>query len=190
MLTDIPELLLKTLLRPLMGLLFEVSDEDPKAAFENALEAISVFNPHTPVELRLAVRVCIFNILGNQACAQAGMQDLPVDRSIRLHQGAITLVREADKAEARLEKLQTMRAEGQKQPEPEEVEELTATESPKVEKAMDLLDETKAIAGQAAILGVTWPQAYKQRKLEKQLAKRRDREARMQAQSKGLPPTT
>ena len=188
MLDHLPEPLLKTLLRPLVALLFEAAEEDPKAAWDSAIDAVSLYNPQTTIELRLAVRITVLNILGNQACVEASNKELPIDRSLRLSNGALALIRAADKAEVRLEQRKAARAEGQ---EPvEDPEELTETESPRIENAIALLDETKVVSAHAAIHGVTWNQAYKQRKLEKRLAKRQEREARMQAQSTGLPPTT
>jgi hypothetical protein len=187
MLPDLPESLLKTLLRPLTALLFEAANEDLKAAWDGAVDAVSVFNPQTTVELRLAIRVCIFNILGNQSLAEASNKEIPIDRMLRLQNGALALVRAADKAELRLEERRAARVEGQDPT--DDPEELTETDSPRIENAIALLDETKVITAQAAIHGVTWKQAYKQRNLEKRLAKRQERAARTQAQSTGLPPS-
>jgi hypothetical protein len=176
MLPNIPDALLRTLLRPLVALLFEAAEEDLKSAWDTAVEAVSLYNPQTTVELRLAVRVTVLNFLGNQACVEASNKEIPINRSLRLSNGALALIRAADKAEARLDQRKAARIEGQ---EPvEEPEDLTETESPRIENAIALLDKTKIVSAHAAIRGVTWNQAYKQRKLEKRLAKRRERDAR------------
>src|ERR1700744_875018 len=98
MLDHLPEPLVKTLLRPLVALLFEAAEEDPKSAWDGALEAVSLYNPQTTIELRLAVRVTVLNLLGNQACVEASNKEIPIDRSLRLSNGALALIRAADKA--------------------------------------------------------------------------------------------
>jgi hypothetical protein len=159
-------------MRPLVRVMFEGSNEDIKAAWDNAAEVVKMHDPRTVNELRLAVRVCVLNALGNDACVAGTVNKVPVDRLIRLSNGGLALLRAADKAEDRLEKLRNARIEG-KDP-VDDPEDLTEADSPAIEKALALLDETKAVAGYAALYGLTWEQAYKQRKQAKRPGKRRD----------------
>jgi hypothetical protein len=172
MFPNIPESLAQTIMQPLVRLMFEAANEDIKAAWASADEVIKMHDPHTANEMRLAVRVCVLNVLGNEACTARAIMDMPLDRTIRLANGGLALIRAADKAEERLETLRNARIEGGESV--EDTEDLIETDSPTVERAIALLEETKAVAGYAVIHGLTWDQAYKQRKLARRAGKRRD----------------
>jgi hypothetical protein len=104
---DLPQLLLQNLLLPLTELFLPLSGNNKDVAWDNATDATTSFDPRTPNEFRLATRIVIFNIRANQLTAQSADPSLPPAVAIRMSQCALSYIREADKAERRLEKLQT-----------------------------------------------------------------------------------
>ena len=158
MLAQIPHPLLKVLILPLATLLYEACGEDMKAAWENAIASVKLFEPKSQQEVCAAIRILIFNIQANQAAAQASTQGLSPSLAARIRTGANVLARQADKAEHRLQQLRASRLKTQQQ----------VPDSPKPELAPSNQD-------------------YRQRNLEKKLAKRQEREARLQAQAASLP---
>jgi hypothetical protein len=157
MLAQIPHPLLKVLILPLATLLYEAAGEDMKAAWENAIESVKLFEPRSQQEVCAAIRTLIFNIQANQAAAQASTPGLSPSLAARIRTGANVLARQADKAEHRLQQLRAARLKTQ-EPAPESSKPAPQTN-----------------------------QDYRQRNLEKKLAKRQEREARLQAQAASHP---
>jgi hypothetical protein len=164
MLADIPQALLKVLIQPLAALLFDASDNDVKVAWENAIASVKLYAPKSETEVRLAIRTLILNIQANQAAAQASDPSTPAPQAIRTRSGAVSLIREADKAERRLNQLRAARRKAPEQ----------ATQAPKPEPQPQ--PEQTAPDNQA----------YRQRILEKKLAKREERDARLAAMAANL----
>jgi hypothetical protein len=106
---------------------------------------------------------------------------MPLTRVLRLRGGAVSLRRESQKAERRLDKLQTARRNGipaqPTQPEPARTE-------PKIEHAVALIEDTNRVASTAEANGQTWTQAYDQRQRDLRIAASLKRaEARVAAQA-------
>jgi hypothetical protein len=169
---DIPEGLMQAILLPLIEELLPVVGNDKDRAWQSAEAATMSFNPQTLIEFRLAVRVALFNIQANKLTAGANAPSLTPSCAIRMRLCALSYAREADKAERRLEKLQAVRMEEEKQqPDPEGLEaEIPRTEPP--EKA------TSPATSPATAQAATPIPAYKQLKQERRLAKQRERAAR------------
>jgi hypothetical protein len=183
---DLPDSLIETLILPLTALLLAASGNDNATAKANALKLIEVHDPTTVIELRLAVRIELFNIRANQTASEAGTRDLSPEIATRVTAGAISLTREADKAERRLEKLKTARPQAQEEP---RTQSFSPASDPDPERESPLRDpqavaeEIKQITVHAQANGLPFAKAYKQRKLEKRLALRQERDARLQAAS-------
>ena len=120
---------------------------------------LTAYHPQTEDELRLAANIIGFSFHALEALGQAATPDMPLTRILRLRGSAVSLSRESHKAQRRLDQLQNARRDGipaETQPEPAQPE-------PKIEKALDLIEDTRKIAAAAKAQGLTWTQAYEQR---------------------------
>jgi hypothetical protein len=184
---DLPQSLLQALLLPLMKLLLPFTDDDKDAAWDAAVAATSSFAPQTIDEFRLAARIAVHNIRANQCAAKAAEPRLPPSESIRLSQCGLSYIRDADKAERRLEKLQAARLkEEQAQAEFEQIpapaDDIIAQAEP---SATALAERPKA---EDPVPPTTDVPAYKRLKQLRRLAKQEERDARTQAQTHGPAP--
>jgi hypothetical protein len=181
-LDKIPAALLNTVVYQIALLLYQGAGGDIKAAQDAATCTISALAPQTEAELRLAARVISFSLQATEALAQAANPDMPILRVLRLRTGAVSLSREAQKAERQLAKLQDDRLRGvepEPQPEPE-------PDSPRIEKTTALIVDNRKVAAYAKANGLTWTQALQQREREKRLAARRAKEAARAAPAAAL----
>jgi len=175
---DLPEAFLQTILHQIALLLLPGAGGDMEAARQAAAVTLSAYDPRTEAELRLAARIVSFSLQSLEALAQAADREMPLTRVLRLRTGAVSLSREAEKAERRLEKLREGRAAEEAQPLPEpEVPE----EPARIEKTTALIDDNRKVAAYAQAHGLTWSQAMKQSRREQRLAERREKQARAQA---------
>src|ERR1700757_4157862 len=90
-------------------LLLEGAGGDMETARHAAAATLSTYDPQTEAELRLAARIISFSLQAGGALAQAADPEMPLTRVLRLRTGAVSLSREAEKAERRLEKLREER---------------------------------------------------------------------------------
>src|ERR1700759_1710292 len=117
---------------------------------------LAAYDPQTEDELRLAANIVCFSFQALEALGQAATPDMPLAKILRLRGGAVSLSRESHKAQRRLDQLQKARRQGipaqptQTQPEPES----------KIERAIDLIKDTRTVTVAAKAQGVTWTQAY------------------------------
>ncbi|HET6607006.1 MAG TPA: hypothetical protein VFG62_10075 [Rhodopila sp.] len=173
---DLPEALLKTILGQIATLLLDGASGDRKAAWLAAVETIRAHDPQTEQELRLAARIVAFSLQAGEALAQAADPNMPLTRVLRLRTGAVSLSREAEKAERRLEKLREARLRGL----PEDSEPLP--EPQRAGKTTELIDDNRKVAAYARANGLSWTEALKQRRREQRLAERhRKQELKAQA---------
>ncbi len=176
-LTDLPAALLNTFIHQIALLLLRGAGGDIAAAQDAAARTIRGLAPRTDAELRLAARVISFSLQATEALSQAANPDMPMTRVLRLRTGAVSLAREAQKAERQLEKLQADRMMGIEPP-PEVPRE---PESPKIEKATVLIEDNRKVSAYAKAHGLTWTQALQQRERDRRLAERqRKQQAREQ----------
>ncbi len=170
--SELPSALVKTIIHQVALLLFRGAGGDIEVAYEAAARTIGALAPKTDAELRLAARIISFSLQATEALSQAANPEMPLTRVLRLRSGAVSLAREAQKAERQLEKLQADRLMGlapEPQPEP-------APEPPKIEKTTTLIEDNRKVAAYAKAHGLTWTQAYNQRNREKRLAERQRRQ--------------
>jgi hypothetical protein len=175
---NLPEAFLDMLIHPLANMLLQTSQpRDSSTAVKNALDVVRAFNANSEAEIRLAIRIAMFSIQANIALAQADMPDLPLSVVIRLRQGAVTLTREADKAERWLHKLQAARRKGEAPP----AKPPQQPEKPSVERAQALIQDIEAVEAMVEAEGIPANQAYRLRNREKRRARQQEREARLRA---------
>jgi hypothetical protein len=176
----LPAAVLGTILTRLAALFLTGAAGDMAAAREAAAQMLAAYHPQTEDELRLAANTIGFSFHALEALGQAATPDMPLAKILRLRGSAVSLSRESFKAQRRLDQLQNARREGiqaETQPEPAQPE-------PKIEKALDLIEDTRTISVAAKAHGLTWTQAYEQRQRDQRIAASLKRaEARVAAQA-------
>jgi hypothetical protein len=176
----LPAAVLETILSHLAALFLTGAGGDMTAAHQAAAQTLSAYRPETEDELRLAANVISFSFQALEALGQAATPDMPLTRTLRLRGSAVSLSRESHKAERRLDKLQTASRAGI----PTATQAEPAQPEPKIEKALDLIQDTRTIAGVAKTNGLTWTQAYELRQRDNRIAASLKRaEARVAAQA-------
>jgi hypothetical protein len=162
----LPPAILETILTGLATLFLAGAGGDLAAARHAASHMLAAYRAETEDEARLAANIVSFSFQALAALAQAAAPDIPITRILRLRSGAVSLSREAHKAERRLTQLQKTRA--QAQPEP-------------------IIEKTVAAAAKAN--GLTWIQAHEQRQRDLRIAASLKRaEVRIAAQTNAATP--
>jgi hypothetical protein len=113
---DIPLAWQRTLMLPLVKLLFDAAGEDTNKAWKSALDFVRGFRPGTELEFRLIVRMAVLNIQANMATEIAGQPNARISQVIRLQANALALTRAADQAEAHVQQLQSARLQRTQEP--------------------------------------------------------------------------
>jgi hypothetical protein len=187
---DIPEAWKKTLMLPLVRLMFDGANEDVTEAWKQAVDLVRGFFPGTELEFRLIVRMAVLNIQANLASEIAGQPSARISQVIRLQSNALALSKAADKAEARLKQLQSARfqrakaqeaeQEAMQEPAQEISEETTPEPTPTAEptpgtaqqapKTQTAKDEAQAISDYARKHNVSYAQAWSRHQREKKAA--------------------
>jgi hypothetical protein len=173
-----PAAILETVLSHLAALFLTGAGGDLNGARQAASQALAAYHPETETELRLTATIVGFGFHALEALGQATTEGMSLSRILRLRGSAVSLSRESQKAERRLDQLQQARrqsVQAQSQPEPAQPEAKTALTLPK-----DTPETTVA----AKTNGLTWTQAYEQRQRDIRIAASLKRaEARVAAQS-------
>jgi hypothetical protein len=183
----LPAGIVETILTRLAAIFLTGALGDIDAARHAATQMLLAYHPETTDELRLAANIVGFSFQALEALGQAAAPDLPLTRILRLRGGAVSLSREAAKAERRLGQLQQARRHPvETQPEarisPEA--ESPPQPQPKIEKALALIQDTGDIAAAAKAGNLTWTQVYEQRQRDSRItASLKRAEARIAAQA-------
>jgi hypothetical protein len=159
--------ILDTILGRLALLFLSGAAGDLTAARNAAAQMLAAYHPQSEDELRLAAQIVGFSFHALEALGQAASPDLPLTRILRLRGSAVSLSRESHKAQRRLDQLQNARRTGS--PAATETPQSSHT-PPKIDKALDLIEETRQVAAVAKATGQTWTQAYQQRQRAKGIA--------------------
>jgi hypothetical protein len=159
--------ILDTILGRLALLFLSGAAGDLTAARNAAARMLAAYHPQTEDELRLAAEIVGFSFHALEALPQAAGPDMPLTRIFRLRGSAVSLSRESHKAQRRLDQIQKARSTGS--PAATEVPQPTQT-PPKIDKALDLIVETRQVAAAAKATGQTWTQAYQQHQRAKGIA--------------------
>jgi hypothetical protein len=157
--TTLPAAILETILTHLAVLFLTGAGGDPAAARHAAAQMLGAYHPQTEDQLRLAANIVGFSFHALEALGQAAAPDLPLTRVLRLRGSAVSLSREAAKAERRLTLLQ-------KSPQ----QDIQAEAPPKVEKAIALIADTAKVAIAAKAKGISWARAYEERQRDIRIA--------------------
>lgn len=178
LIADIPQAYLGAFILQIAALLMDGAGGNKAEAREAACRMLSSYEPRNEVELRLAVRIIAFNLQIGAALAQAADPATPLLRVIRLRSGAVSMAREAEKAERRLEKL---RADAVTAPVedsvPAVVEVETAAEAPQSGSPKPApAEQRQTVGAYAKAHGLTRKQVYQERNLQKRLARRAQQE--------------
>jgi hypothetical protein len=172
----LPDPFLRTILEQIAMLLLAACNGDLSTARKAAEAIVTAHDPKTEAELRFVARIICFSLQACGALAQAADPDMPLHRVLRLRTGAVSLSREAQKAERSLEKLREARRACL--PEDQGVQPEPNPEPPSVETPAAPAGDNRKIAAYAKAHGLTWTQAMNQRNRERNLAARRTKEAR------------
>jgi hypothetical protein len=170
----LPTAILDTILSYLTTLFLPGTAGDFTAARRAAGQMLAAYQPRTEDELRLAAAIVSFSLQALDSLSQAASPDLPLTKILRLRGSAVSLSRESDKAQRRLEHLQqTHRQTEAIRPE------ATQTEATRPEAEPPLAPASAKL---------TWTQAYEQRQRDQRIAASLKRaEARVAAHQ--IPPT-
>jgi hypothetical protein len=181
--TDRPGAILETILGHLALLFLTGAGGSMEAAKQAAASLLAAHQPESEDELCLAAQIVGFSFHAMEALNQASTSDVPLNRILRLRGSAVSLSRESHKAQRRLDELQKARREGAPTP-------AAAPQPPaKIEKALDLIADTKKVAAVARADGITWSQAYHQRQRATRIAENlKKNQARHAAQPLGSAP--
>jgi hypothetical protein len=164
---SLPAVILDTILDRLACLFLIGARGNEAAARDAAIHMLAAYNPETEDEVRLAANIISFGFHALEALGQAATPDMPITRILRLRGSAVSLSRESHKAERRLDQLRKVHQDDVPA-EPEPVPQTT----PQIDKALDLIADTRKITAVAQQTKQTWTQAYQQRQRDKNLARR------------------
>jgi hypothetical protein len=188
--TTLPAAILETILTRLAALFLTGAAGDLTAARHAAAQMLGAYRPETEDEFRIAANIIGFSFHALEALGQAAAPGLPITRILRLRGSAVSLSRESQKAERRLDQLQNARRQGIRA-QPADTRPEPAQPEPKIEKALDLIEDTNKIIVAAKANGLTWTQAYEQRQRDTRIAASLKRaEARIAAQAIAAAPGT
>jgi hypothetical protein len=138
--TTLPAAILDTILIHLATLFLAGAAGNPIAARQAAAHMLRIYNPRNEEELRLAANIVGFSFHALEALGQAAAPDLPITRVLRLRGSAVSLSREANKAERRLTQLRNA---------PQQA--IPAEAAPKVEKTIAPIEAVAPIEAAAPI---------------------------------------
>ena len=105
-LIEIHPILLLTMIQSITVLLLDACGGDEAKATEAASQTIATFQPRNGNEFRLAARIIALNLHASHALAKAGRAETPEPHAARQRSAALAFIKEADKAERRLQLLQ------------------------------------------------------------------------------------
>jgi hypothetical protein len=130
--------ILETVLIRLAALFLTGAGGDITAARQAALQMLGAYRPETEDELLLAANIIGFGLHALEALGQASTPDLSLTRVLRLRGSAVSLSREAAKAQRRLDQPQKARPQ-EMSPQP--------IPAPPVQADQESLDPTKDTSG-------------------------------------------
>jgi hypothetical protein len=175
--------MLATLIARLAPLFIIGAGNDLQAAHDAARRTLMAYQPLSAAEMTLAAAVISFSLHSLAALGRAMDAEISLNQMLRLRGSAVSLSREAHKAQRKLDQMQKARlaksAAGD-QPAP-----LATADPPAASPAPVGTAPSLAVAPPAAttptVASLTWTQAYHQRQREKNLARRLQKSAQRAA---------
>jgi hypothetical protein len=153
-----------------LALLFLAATEgDMPKARQAAAQTIAAYHPRTPGELTLASQIISFSFHALEALSQAAAPELSLSRTLRLRGSAVSLSREAHKAQRKLDQLQRA---GPPEAQPEQAEALPARASPRLDPPVSTEPSAEPEPTQALIRKDdhgSWSQSYQKRQLAQRM---------------------
>jgi hypothetical protein len=161
--TAIHPAILNTVLGRLTLLVLTGANGDMEAARQAAGQMLESYDPQTESELRLAASIISFSLHSLEALSQAATPEMPMTKILRLRSGAVSLSRESDKAERRLEQLQQAPCDDT-HAQPADVQ------PPQAEKAIALVEATRPqIITTGKNDAPIWSKAYQQQQAARRI---------------------
>ncbi len=146
----------------------------PTIARHAASQVLVAYGVATDEELRLAAEVVSFGFHALESLSEAATRDLPVTRKLRLRGSAVSLSREAHKAQRKLDQLQRARLTGSPPPEAREppLEPPATPDKPATEPALGLIEFAReALEASTKQGGVqAWTLSRQQRRAAERIA--------------------
>jgi hypothetical protein len=167
----LPAAILETILGRLALLFLAGAAGDMAAARDAATQMLAAYHPETENELRLAAEIVSFSLHALEALGQASTPDMSLTKVLRLRSGAVSLSREAHKAERRLEQLQKARRAGaEAQPQATQAPPVSEPARPQIDKAIALIEATRnAIETTPRNGSRIWTQAHQKREAARRM---------------------
>jgi hypothetical protein len=105
----IPSVIQQMILTRMTTLFLTGAGGDLSAAREAAVPMLATYHPETAEELRLAAQIISFSLQAFEALSQASAPDINMSRTLRLRGSAVSLNRESEKDQRRLDQIQQAR---------------------------------------------------------------------------------
>jgi hypothetical protein len=167
--------ILDTILGRLALLFLAGAVGDLTVARDAARQMLAAYKVETPDELRLAAEIISFGFHALEALSQASNPDMSLAKILRLRGSAVSLSREAHKAQRKLDQLQRDRRAGvSAQPaeaeQPAPPPEADKPSRPQIDKAIDLIAFTRdALESAGKNGGKSWTHGFQQRQVAKRI---------------------
>jgi hypothetical protein len=170
----LPAPILETILTRLLALFLTATGGDRDAARQAARGMLAAYHPETEAELHLAADIISFGFHALEALSQSADPDLKLSAILRLRGSAVSLSREAHKAQRKLDQLQRDRRAGVPQPvpQPKAEEPEPAPNPPAVHEALELIECAREAIQAKKHGGMSWTQQFQQRQTAKRLAEK------------------
>jgi hypothetical protein len=173
--------ILDTVLGHLALLFVAGAKDDISKARHAAGQTIAAYNPETLEQFTLASQIIGFSFHALKALAQAVAPELSLTRTLRLRGSAVSLSREAHKAQRKLDQLQRARPQ-RAQPQPAEALLEPASLHPDPQAGTE--PETGAEPRQPMVAqsaGGTWSRSYQKRQLAQRMTENLKRNQQQRA---------
>jgi hypothetical protein len=148
-----------------------------EAARDAALAALLAYGPETEAEFALAAEIISFSLHSLDALARAIGPDVSLNQTLRLRGSAVSLSREAHKAQRKLDQMQKARRQGAPVTAAAETVRVEAQPSPAPAVHPVAATSSAPSPGVKPASKQTWTQAYHQRLRDKTLSRRQEKAA-------------
>jgi hypothetical protein len=164
---NLPAAILETILSGITTLFLAGANGDATVARQAATELLTDYRPQNAAELSLAATIISCGFRSLDILVQASATDLPIPAMLRLHGSAVSLSREAAKAQRHLALLQKER----KQTRPAQPVQFEPDPAPAPQPVQEAPARPLGpIAAFAKERGITWSKAYQERERERRIA--------------------
>ena len=136
--------ILNASINPIVPLFLIDAQGDEQAARQAVTDLLTDYHPQTNEELTLATEIIHFRLLARDNLRRSHDPELPLTKVLRLRGSAVSLSREANNAQRKLDKLQALRATAAPEAAPEpETNPPTPAERVALQVARDIINGKK-----------------------------------------------